>query len=121
MQLFEALNDDNFIMFAMKNYDSPSCIDIDEFNEDLLRFKYLKRLLNRYNNGDLQERLILNHLIVLFNVFGVKAANKMVLYKIDKRYWPALKPFLVYLGYIKDGDMVDVPMDMHIVEVLRNF
>lgn len=119
MQLFETLTDENFVMFAMKNYDRPSCVDIDEFNEDLLRFKYLKRLLNRYGNGDLQERLILNHLIVIFNVFGVKAANRMVLYKIDKRYWPALKPFLVYLGYIKDSDMVDTPMDMKIVEVLR--
>lgn len=119
MQLFEQLNNDNFVMYAMQNYSNPQCIDIEEFNEDLQRFKYLKRLFNRYEQGDLQERLILNHLIVIYNVFGVKPANKMIFYKIDSKHYAALKTFLVYLGYIPENEMVETPLDPRIVEVLR--
>jgi hypothetical protein len=120
MQLFETLDNDNFVMYAMKNYDNPQCADIEEFNEDLQRFKYLKRLFNRYDNGDLQERLILNHLIVIYNVFGVEAANRMVFYKCDRNHWSVLKTFLIYLGYLQEDALVDTPLDQHVVDVLRN-
>lgn len=119
MQLFEQLDNDNFVMYAMKWYDNPQCTDVEEFNEDLQRFKYLKRLLNRYDNGDLQERLILNHLIVIYNVFGIEAAHKMVFFKLQRNHWSALKTFLIYLGYLGSDALVDVPVDPHIVEVLR--
>jgi hypothetical protein len=120
MQLFETLTSDNFIMYAMQNYDNPACVDIQEFEEDLKRFKYLKRLLNRYkNNGDLQERLILNHIIVIYNVFGIEASNRMMQFKIDDSYWPALKPFLIYLGYLSESEKIEIAMDLNVIEVLR--
>ena len=83
MKIFDELNRKNFEMFASQNYNNPECLDVEEFKEDLARFKYLKRLLRRYElTEDLQHRLILNHLIVLYNVFGISAANKMIWYKI---------------------------------------
>lgn len=103
-----------------KNYNNPECIDIEEFKEDLARFKYLKRLLRRYEVSDeLQERLILNHLIVLYNVFGIEAANKMIWYKIEPEHWTYIKPFLVFLNYLPEDEQVGVPLDPYIVEVLR--
>jgi len=119
MQLFNELNNDNFVLFASRHYNNNQCTDIEEFYEDLQRFKYLKRLFSRYEQGDLQERLILNHLIVIYNVFGIEAANKMVFYKIEEKHYSALKPFLVYLNYIKENDYVDVPLDQIIVDKLR--
>jgi len=119
MQLFNELNNDNFVLFASRHYNNNQCTDIEEFYEDLQRFKYLKRLFSRYEQGDLQERLILNHLIVVYNVFGIEAANKMVFYKIEEKHYPALKPFLIYLNYIKENDYIDVPLDQNIVDKLR--
>lgn len=120
MQLFDDLNEENFILFASRNYDNPQCTSMEEFYDDLQRFKYIKKLLRRYeNNGDLQERLILNHLVVLYNVFGIQAANKMLLYKIDGEHWPVLKTFLIYLNLLKETDMIDVPLDTHVIDVLR--
>ena len=86
----------------------------------MARFKYLKRLLRRYEVSDeLQERLILNHLIVLYNVFGIEAANKMIWYKIEPEHWTYIKPFLVFLNYLPEDEQVGVPLDPYIVEVLR--
>ncbi len=119
MQLFDELNNDNFVLFASRHYNNNQCTDIEEFYEDLQRFKYLKRLLSRYDQGDLQERLILNHLIIIYNVFGIQAANKMVFYKIDQKQWPQLKTFLVFLNYLPEDEYIDVPLDPKIVEVLR--
>lgn len=121
MKLFEELNDSNFNIFAAHNYNNPHCVDVEEFYDDLNRFKYLKRLLGRYQqSGDLQERLILNHLIVLYNVFGIIPANRMIEYKIDSSHMPVLKPFLVFLHYVKEDEMVEIPMDPIVVERLRN-
>lgn len=121
MHLFDELNDENFLLFASRNYNNPQCTSIEEFNEDLLRFKYLKRLFKRYlKNGDLQERLILNHIIVLYNIFGISAANKMMFYKMEDEYWPIIKTFLVFLNFLKESELVEVPLDSHIVNVLRN-
>lgn len=119
MQLFDELNNDNFMLYAARHYNNPQCTDMDEFNEDVQRFKYLKRLLGRYEKGDLQHRLILNHIIVIYNVFGIDHANKMMFYKMEQKHWSAIKTFLVYLSYLKEDTFVDVPLDENIVEVLR--
>lgn len=121
MKVFDKLNRKNFKLYASQHYDNPECLDINEFKEDVNRFKYVKRLLSRYEaHNDLQERLILNHLIVIYNVFGIKAANRMLWYKIDENHWHYIKPFLVFLHYLPENEKVDVPMDPYIVEVLRN-
>ena len=120
MKIFEKLTKENFELFAANHYNNPQCADIEEFKEDLSRFKYIKRLLRRYEvSEDLQERLILNHLIVIYNVFGIEAANKMIWFKIDKNHYHYIKPFLVYLHYLPEDEKVEVIMDPNIVEVLR--
>jgi len=120
MKLFEKLNEENFLLYAANNYKNPNCVDAEEFYDDLNRFKYLKRLLGRYyNDGDLQERLIINHIVIIYNVFGIRAATKMLWYKVDKKYWPIIKPIMLYLNYITDQDKMDVPLDPEIVERLR--
>jgi hypothetical protein len=82
------------MLYAIKNYYNPKCIDVEEFYEDLNRFKYVKRLVNRYlDGGKLSERLILNHLIVIFNAFDIKASLKLLEYKLDDRHWSVIKPF----------------------------
>lgn len=118
--LFNELTDDNFLLYAAKCYDNPQCTDISEFHDDLNRFKYLKRLLKRYiEHDDLQERLILNHIIIIYNVFGIESSNRMVKFKFEKVYWPAIKTFLVYLNYLPEDSMVEIPLDSYIVERLR--
>lgn len=117
---FDILNEDNFTLYAAKCYDNPQCTEINEFYDDLNRFKYLKRLFKRYaEHDDLQYRLILNHLIVLYNVFGIEGGNKIAMYKIDQEYWPVLKTFLVYLNFLPDDVMPGVPLDHYVVDILR--
>lgn len=114
------LNDENFFLFAARAYYNPLGVDAEEFNEDIRRFKYVKRLLNRYEKtGNVSERLILNHLIVIFNVFGIEPSLKMLELKLDEKHWPMVKPFLIFLRHIKNDQYVAVPMDKHIVEQLR--
>ena len=85
MDIFEELNEENFTLFAIRHYDNPQCTSTEEFYEDMRRFRYLKRLLKRYyKNGELRERLILNHLIVLNNLFGVSHAIRLLEYKIEE-------------------------------------
>jgi len=94
----QPITEDNFLLIAMNAYDNSQCTSIAEFEEDLKRFSYLKKLFSRYNeNGDLKERLILNHIIVLHNIFGV-VTIELLFFKIDKQYWNTLASFLVYLG-----------------------
>jgi hypothetical protein len=120
MKSFEELNNKNFLLFAAKNYQNSQCMTQEEFEDDLQRFKYLKRLFNRYEvTNELSERLILNHLVVLYNVFGIKAANHMMFYKIEEKNWPILKTFLVYLNYLPEEQYVEVPLDETVVEALR--
>jgi hypothetical protein len=120
MKSFEELNNKNFLLFAAKNYQNSQCMTQEEFEDDLQRFKYLKRLFNRYEvSNELSERLILNHLVVLYNVFGIKAANHMMFYKIEEKNWPILKTFLVYLNYLPEEQYVEVPLDPVVVEALR--
>ena len=120
MKLFDELSDNNFMLYAIRQYYKPNCIDAEEFHNDMKRFMYLKRLFYRYNNtGEVSERLILNHLIVLFNVFDVKPTLKMLEFQIESKYWPALKPFLIFLKYIKNDQYTDIKMDQNVIDKLR--
>ena len=98
--IVDNLTDENFIFYAMKSYDRPYCI-MSEFEEDLKRLKYIKRLIKKYRvTGDLKERLILNHIIVLGNVFGVESTVRMLFFKFDEEDYSILKTFLLYLNYM---------------------
>ena len=125
MNFFE-LNDDNIIRFAMKNYDNPSCTGVDEFQEDFNRIKYIKRLFNRYQtSGTLRERLILNHLITIYNVFGMDASTRMLFNRLSDNQYSLLKTFLVYLNYAPeesfDGiEIVKIPLDSKVINILRS-
>jgi hypothetical protein len=120
MQLFETLDESNFLLYAARNYYSPRCIDAEEFYDDLNRFKYIKRLVNRYKNGgDLGERLILNHITVLMNVFGCEAGLKMLEYKIGLDEWPIIKPFLVFSRSITEDQYTGISMNDDVVDRLR--
>ena len=99
---FDELNDDNYVIFAIKHYENPLSSTMEEFEEDLKRFKYIKRLLKKYVvSGELKHHLILNHMIICFNVFG-EGAIPLLFYKIDKEYWSLIKTFLVFLNRIPD-------------------
>lgn len=98
--MFDNLNDDNFMMYAIKSYNSPNCI-MSEFEDDMKRLKYIKRLIKRYRaTGELKERLILNHIIVLSNVFGTEASVRMLFFKFDPEDYAILKTFLLFLNYM---------------------
>jgi len=128
--IFDDLNDDNFLMFAMKEYNDIQCTDIEEFYDDLKKIKYIKRLFNIYiNTGQLKERLILNHLIVFYNVFPVQAGTRILFYKIEKEFWPILKTFLIFLDRMPDiidsirGEIIrtsNIQLDEGIVTRLRS-
>ena len=108
------------MMFAIKHYENPHGDGEKEFHDDLKRFKYIKRLINRYQEtGKLSERLILNHLIVVFNVFGVEATLKILELKILEKQWHILKPFLLFLKYITESDYLSVSLDHEVVDALR--
>jgi len=127
--MIDNLHDDNFLIFAMKAYDKPNCI-ISEFEEDMKRLKYVKRLIKRYRvTGELKERLILNHLIILSNVFGVEPSVRMLFYKLDRDDYDILKTFLLYLNYmpkfvlgIKGNNInsSDISVDLFVAKRLRN-
>jgi hypothetical protein len=113
----EKLTDENFNLYAARNYYS---LDQEEFDTDLKRFKYIKRLFNRYSDtGKLSERLILNHLIVVFNVFTVDAGLKMLELKVDARHWPALKPYLIFLKTITNNEYTGISQDKVVINALR--
>jgi hypothetical protein len=119
------LNEDNFLLYAMHHYDNPQCHNIQEFEKDVKIFLYLKKLITRYRQSDeLRERLILNHIIVLYNVFG-DAATNMLFYKIDKEYWDILVTFLVYLERMPETlpqygiKISDINLDEQVINALR--
>ena len=127
--MFENLTEDNFQIFAMKCYTNPHCADLLEFQDDLKRIRYIKRLFKKYRDtGELKERLILNHLIVLYNMFESRPATRMLFLKLEG-YYEYLKPFLIFLGYyptelgLVNGKRVlddRIGLDAEIVKVLRN-
>lgn len=123
------LDDDNFLIFAIKHYQNPSCTGMAELEDDLKRFKYLKRLFNRYEKtGEPNERLIINHLILLYNVFG-KGTTDMLFHKLEEKYWTNLKTFLVFLSRmpleevytqgLKVNKGVTTPINLKLADVLR--
>lgn len=127
--MFDNLTEDNFLMYAMKCYTSPHCI-VSEFEGDIKRTKYLKRLFRRYKiTKSLKERLILNHIILLNNVFGPEATTRILFYKTDERDYDILKTFLSYLDIMPDfvygisGKTIlssEIPLDTNVVEILRH-
>ena len=130
--IYHDLNEKNFLLFAMQHYDNPQCVEVEEFNDDLRRIKYIKRLFNQYDmDGVLKERLILNHIIVFFNVFQTRAATRILFFKIEEKFWPMLKTFLFYLRFMpedkvesingKDILVTDIQMDRGIINKLREF
>ena len=128
---FNDLNEKNFLLYAMQHYENPQCVEVEEFNDDLKKIKYIKRLFNQYAiEGVLKERLLLNHIIVFYNVFSVEAATRILFYKLEEDVWPMLKTFLFYLNFLPDkiesinGRTIlttEIPMDQGIVDSLRKF
>ena len=129
--MYEKITSDNVMMFAIRHYENPQCEGEKEFHDDMKRFKYIKRLLRKYKDTDiLKERLLLNHIIVFYNVFSVEAATRILFYKLEEEFWPMLKTFLFYLSFLPEkiesinGKEIltdNIPMDQGIVDSLRHF
>ena len=118
--MYETINSDNVLMYAIRHYNNPQCEGEKEFEDDLKRFKYIKRLLRKYyDTGILKERLLLNHLIVLTNVFGTTALTTLLLHKIQKEYWSTLKSFLIYLNTITKEELSHIDEDKKVLKILR--
>ena len=116
---FSTLTPENINMFAMKHYDNPLCVDEKEFLDDMKRFKYLKRLFRKYESSkEFKARLIVNHIIILANVFGIDAATTLLFFKIDKQHWGMLKTILIFLNYMPDNEMNDIKIDQEIMTEL---
>ena len=116
---FDELNERNYILFAIKHYENPQCVTRDDFDEDMKRFKYLKRLFKRYLNGsDIRTHLILNHLIILYNVFG-EATTPLLFFKLEREYWPAIKSFLLFLNKYPIGCFPTLEADQYILDELE--
>lgn len=121
---FTKLDDDNYMLYAMKHYNNPQCNSLDEFHEDMNRIKYLKRLLRKYkSSGILRERLILNHIIIIYNVFDIETATRLLFCRIEEDLHQYLKPFIVYLNTlpetIPEYDLLSISMDSRVITRLR--
>jgi len=130
--IFDDLNEKNFLLYAMKEYNNPQCTEVEEFNDDLKKIKYIKRLLNQYvSEGVLKERLLLNHIIIFYNVFPPAAATRILFFKIEEKFWPILKPFLFYLKLMPEDRIEsimgkeirtnEILMDQGVIDSLRKF
>ena len=129
MNLFDDLNEKNYLHFAMKYYDNRQCTSVEEFNEDLNKIKYVKRLFNRFlETGELRTNLILNHLIVIYNVFENEAATRMLFFRVEKKFYSILKPFLIFLNRLPekingiDGEDIQtnhIPLNETTIKELR--
>ena len=117
---FSTLTPENINMFAIKHYNNPTCVDEKEFLDDMKRFKYLKRLFKKYSKtGILKERLIMNHIIVLQNVFKPDAVKLLLFYKINQEHWSLLKTFLVFLNYMIETELDYITIDKKLMSKLR--
>ena len=118
--MYEKITSDNVMMFAIKHYDNPLCESEKEFHDDMKRFKYIKRLLRKYKEtGILKERLLLNHIIVLNNLFGPEACVTLLLFKIQKGYWGTLKSFLLFLNMVREDELGEIIENKNVLDVLR--
>tara|TARA_R110002050_G_scaffold119066_2_gene236819 strand:+ start:334 stop:705 length:372 start_codon:yes stop_codon:yes gene_type:complete len=116
---FDELNKDNFVFFAIRNYDNPTSSTSDDFDEDMNRFKYVKRWLKKYHEtGNMNTHLLLNHIIIIFNCWH-DAAVPMLYYKIDPKYWSSLTSFLVYLQRLPEYPETDVHGIIPDLEIVR--
>ena len=113
--IFNELTEENFLLFAIKNYENPQAVTKEDFDKDLNHFKYIKRLLKRYKNtGQLKTHLLLNHFIILYNIFG-EAATPMLFFKIEQDLWSSMKTFVMFLGKLPDypkSKIHDVTVDL---------
>ena len=119
--LFSELTEDNFLLFAIKNYENPQAVTKEDFDKDLNHFKYIKRLLKRYKNtGQLKTHLLLNHFIILYNIFG-EATTPMMFFKIEEDLWPSMKTFIMFLGKLPEypkSAMHDIQPDLYCLQQL---
>lgn len=120
---FDELNEDNYILFAIKYYDNPQAITRDDFFEDLSRFKYIKKLLRKYvKTGELKVDLLINHFIIIFNVFN-DAAVPLLFYKLERELWSSIKTFLIFLNRIPlypKSMLDDIPIDETCLQILES-
>ena len=120
--IFNELNDGNFLLFAIRNYENPQAVTKEDFDKDLNHFKYIKRLLKRYKNtGQLKTHLLINHFIVLYNIFG-DATTPMLFYKIEKELWDVMKTFVIFLNKMPDypkSHIHDIPVDLECLAELQ--
>jgi hypothetical protein len=119
---FNELNEDTFLLFAIKHYENPQAVTEDDFHKDLNHFKYIKRLLKRYkNSGQLKTHLLINHFIILYNIFG-DATTPMLFYKIERDLWSPMKTFIIFLNRLPDYPRCyihDVPIDDYCMQELQ--
>jgi len=118
--MYEKITSDNIVMFAIKHYNNPQCEGEKEFYDDMKRFKYIKRLLRKHHDsGILKERLLLNHIIILNNLFGPEACVTLLLFKVQREYWETLKSFLLYLNILREDELLEIIANQEVLEVLR--
>ena len=118
--MYENITTNNFVMYAIKHYDNPQCEGEKEFHDDMKRFKYIKRLFKKYSlGGQLKERLLLNHIIILRNLFGTEACVTLLLFKTQREYLSVLKSFLIFLNMIREDELTDIESDSYVLEALR--
>jgi hypothetical protein len=120
--LFTELNEDNFLLFAIKHYENPQAVTREDFDKDLSRFRYIKRLLKRYKStGELKVHLLINHFIILYNIFG-DATTPMLFYKIDKNLWECIKTFVIFLDKLPDHPrsyIHEIELDQNCLDALN--
>jgi hypothetical protein len=120
--IFNELNEDNFLLFAIKNYENPQAVTKDDFHKDLNHFKYIKRLLKKYKKtGDLKTHLLINHFIVLYNIFG-EATTPMLFFKLEKEMWSQVKTFIIFLNRFPEYPKThihNIPVDLNCLEQLQ--
>ena len=116
---FKILTSETIDIFAKRHYDNPSDVNNQEFDDDMKRFKYLKRLFRKYDaSKEFKARLIVNHIIILANVFGIDAATTLLFFKIDKQHWSMLKTILIFLNYIPENEMIDIEINQEVMTEL---
>ena len=120
--IFNELNEENFLLFAIKHYENPQAVTKEDFDKDIHHFKYIKRLLKRYKNtGELKIHLLLNHFIILYNIFG-DAATPMLFFKIEKELWSVMKTFVMFLNRLPQYPkcyLHDIIVDIHCLSELQ--
>ena len=118
--MYENITTNNFVMYAIKHYDNPQCEGEKEFHDDMKRFKYIKRLFKKYTlGGQLKERLLLNHIIILRNLFGTEACVTLLLFKTQKEYLSILKSFLIFLNMITEDELTGIESGNYVLKTLR--